>query len=410
MIVIIGAGITGLTAAANLPPGRDWVILEKENYTGGLATQYFSNGYWFDFGGHYFHFQGKPEIKDYLLRFCTFREYPRKSKTFLLDRYIPFPLQFHLSYLPAPVRNLIVKEILQGGQGQPANLRDFLLTHFGGALVDLFFEPFLSKYYQVDLTTLAAGMERGSIPVPDKEQVLRGYKGDKFAITGYNPVFYYPSASMRHFFRQYTMGLDPNRLRFAGEVLEIDYLKREVKTREQTYAFDKLITTMPLKRLLEIIKPAESFPSPRELSHITTLIVNVVLERKRKQFHWVYLPEPKFPFYRMGFYPGHTPPVCYLERTVPPDFVPDREALLRETEFTLNELKVIRSRKEILHLDARVIPVSYILFKKNWKTVVPPLLEKLRTYNIYSIGRFGSWNYTSMSDDVKSALELIAGF
>jgi len=66
---------------------------------------------------------------------------------------------------------------------------------------------------------------------------------------------------------------------------------------------------------------------------------------------------------------------------------------------------LIESKEEIVFFDARIIPVSYILFTKNWWQVVPPTLEKLKAYGIYSIGRFGSWNYTSMSDDIEAAIQ-----
>jgi hypothetical protein len=79
--------------------------------------------------------------------------------------------------------------------------------------------------------------------------------------------------------------------------------------------------------------------------------------------------------------------------------------MLHDISFTLKKLKVIEHSNEIVYFNTRLIPVSYIIFTRNWKTTVPPLLEKLKNYNIYSIGRYGSWNYTSMSDDIKSALE-----
>ena len=123
MIVIIGAGISGLTAARNLD--KDYIILEKENYIGGLSTQYHANGYWFDFGGHYFHFQDKDDIKKYLLNFSRFKEFKRKSKTFLLNRYIPYPVQLHLSYLPSPLKNKILKEILDNKQTSEDDLHHF---------------------------------------------------------------------------------------------------------------------------------------------------------------------------------------------------------------------------------------------------------------------------------------------
>ncbi len=402
MIVIIGAGISGLTAAKKLE--KDYIILEKENYLGGLSTQYPANGYWFDFGGHYFHFQDKSEIKEYLLNFSRFKEFQRKSKTFLLDRFVPFPVQLHLSYLPLPLKNTILKEILDNKQTSEDDLHHFLETQFGNTLFHLFFQPFLSKYYHVDLGSISAGMDKGSIPVPNKEQIFAGFKGKTFSKTGYNPVFYYPVPSLRHFIQRYAQGVE-DQIRLNQEVIEIDCDKKRVRTRDETFYYDALVTSMPLNHLLKIIKPRDRFPSAQQLRHISTLVVNVVLKRKRKRFHWVYLPEPGFPFYRVGFYPVHPYPVCYLEQTVHPGISVDKKALLGDISFTLKKLKVIENSNEVVYFNTRIIPVSYIIFTREWKTTVPPLLEKLKNYNIYSIGRYGSWNYTSMSDDIKTALQ-----
>jgi len=404
MIVIIGAGISGLTVARNLD--KDYIILEKENYIGGLSTQYHTNGYWFDFGGHYFHFQDKADIKKYLLNFCKFKEFKRKSKTFLLDRYVPFPVQLHLSYLPSPLKNKILKEILDNKQTSEDDLHHFLEARFGSTLFQLFFQPFLSKYYNIDLRTISAGMDKGSIPVPDKEQIAAGFKGKTFLKTGYNPVFYYPVPSLRNFIQRYAQGVE-ERIRLNHEVIEIDCDKKRVRTRDETFHYDALVTSMPLNHLLKIIKPHDRFPSAQQLHHISTLVVNVVLERKRKRFHWVYLPEQEFPFYRVGFYPVHPYPACYLERTVHPGIPVDKKALIGDISLTLKKLKVIENSNEIVYFDTRIIPVSYIIFTRNWKTTVPPLLEKLKNHDIYSIGRYGSWNYTSMSDDIKSAIKCV---
>mgnify|MGYP002390962972 FL=1 len=64
---------------------------------------------------------------------------------------------------------------------------------------------------------------------------------------------------------------------------------------------------------------------------------------------------------------------------------------------------------EILFHDAKKIPVSYVLFDRNWPRLVPAILTYLRRQNIYSIGRYGSWNYSSMADDIQMALETARG-
>lgn len=403
MIIVIGTGITGLTTARYLE--QEFILLEKENYIGGLATQYRTNGFCFDFGGHYFHFKDNEEIKTVVDKVCPFKKFNRKSKTFVSNRLVPFPLQFHLSYLPATLKNKIVKEIIGTDITPKDNLHDFLEINFGKTLFELFFKPFSSKYYKKDLRNIISNMDKGSIPPPDRELILGGAKGKKSLEAGYNPVFYYPKPSIKHFIEKYRKAIEPDRIHLNEEVIEVDMDKKKVRTIVREYHYDKLVTSMPLKNLIKIIKPGDRFPSYEEFHHISTMVVNVILKCRRKRFHWVYLADKKIPFYRVGFYPIHPHTASYLEKTVTADTFIDKERLHDEIEFTLKTLKLIENKDEIIFFDARIIPISYILFTKNWYQTVPQILERLKEYGIYSIGRYGSWNYTSMSDDIKSAFQ-----
>ena len=107
----------------------------------------------------------------------------------------------------------------------------------------------------------------------------------------------------------------------------------------------------------------------------------------------------------MGLYAGYPYPAGYLERNVLPGSLPgiDKEKLRRDAAFTLKELGVIEGMDEIVYLDARIIPVSYVIFDKNWGKVVPSLLDELKKTDIYSIGRYGTWNYSNMSNDIARA-------
>ena len=110
MIIIIGAGISAIGAANNLQ--QPFILLEKESQIGGLSSQYTVDGFDFDYGGHYFHFQKNPETMKYLKKFCTFDKFGRNSKTYILDRVVPYPVQLHLAYLPAKIRRLMRMSIL----------------------------------------------------------------------------------------------------------------------------------------------------------------------------------------------------------------------------------------------------------------------------------------------------------
>lgn len=401
MVIIIGAGISGLTVAQQLP--GDVRILEKENYIGGLSTQYWSQGHWFDFGGHYFHFLNKADIQSYVTRFCPFEEYQRKSLVFLLERFLPYPIQVHLSFLPRIWKNRIAREILSPIGTQPENLAQFLISVFGPSLFQLFFEPFLSKYYRFDLEQMSSDMDKGSIPVPDPDKIREGLRGKNFLHVGYNPVFYYPRQSLRDFIFRYAQGLE-TKISLQEEILEVDLIKKAVYTPRGSYPYDFLINTMPLKKFLCLIRPAISSPNPDSLLHTSTLVVNTILKRRRKRFHWVYLAERQFPFYRVGFYPGQKAPVCYLEGNAQDFDLTNPDIIFRQVKSTLLALNLIHSVDEIKLIDFKPIPISYIIFNKQWKQTVPPLLNQLRQWDIFSIGRFGAWNYSSMSDDIQNAL------
>src|SRR5688572_17267558 len=66
-VVILGAGLTGLSAASIL--GDHAVVLERNERPGGLVRTDCFNGYWFDHVIHILHFQNKEteaKIKDLL--------------------------------------------------------------------------------------------------------------------------------------------------------------------------------------------------------------------------------------------------------------------------------------------------------------------------------------------------------
>jgi len=401
MNLVIGAGISGLSAGQAL--GKELLILERNAEPGGLSGQYRANGFAFDYGGHYFHFQNKPAVREHLEKFHDFREYRRNSKIFMLDRFIPYSLQYHLAYLPARLRHAVLAQISQAPCRHCENLEEFLLANFGGQFYSLFFKPFLGKFYRSSLTNLLPGMDKGSIPVPKLEDVLAGSRGKKIFSEGYNPVFYYPSSSLQGFIESYSRPVR-DRINFSETVRHINARRKTVVTDRGSYGYDNLVSTMPLKELLGMISPEPPFQR-KHLKNISTLVVNAVLARRRRRFHWLYLPEKDFPFYRAGYYPGGQAISVYLEKTVPATGGHDRAALFREMASTLIRTGMILRPGEILFHDAKKIPVSYVLFDRNWPRLVPAILSYLRRQNIYSIGRYGSWNYSSMADDIQMARE-----
>src|SRR4051812_47795831 len=96
-IVIIGAGPTGLGAGYRLQElgYDDWVILEANDYVGGLATSFTDEaGFTYDIGGHvmFSHYQYYDDLVDKLMggEFTTLQ---REAWVWMEDRFIPYPFQ-----------------------------------------------------------------------------------------------------------------------------------------------------------------------------------------------------------------------------------------------------------------------------------------------------------------------------
>jgi protoporphyrinogen oxidase len=320
----------------------------------------------------------------------------------MLERFIPYSLQYHLAFLPSRQRRAILAEICRDRGGSHEDLEKFLLANFGKHFYQLFFKPYLAKFYRRPLTGLLADMDKGSIPVPDPQDVWSGSRGKKHFSEGYNPVFYYPRRSLQKFIESYSRPLQ-DKINFSERVMRIDARQKKLVTNRGTYAYDNLISTMPLKELLGMITPAPPFPR-QLLQNISTLVVNAVLARRRRHFHWLYLPEKDFSFYRVGYYPGGRTVSVYLEKTVPAGGSLDGARILQETAHTLQKTGMISRPGEILFHDLKKIPVSYVVFDHNWPRLVPAILSSLRRQDIYSIGRYGSWNYSSMADDIQMAM------
>ncbi len=405
MIIIIGAGISGLTCANNLD--KEFIVLEKSNKIGGLSTQYYDNGFLFDFGGHYFHFKDKENIKDYVFNFAKFLKFYRNSKVYLNDKFISFPIQYHLSEFPEDIGFKIYKEMINRKDlSNHENFEEFLINNFGKTLYNIFFKSFLSKYYKEDLKQMKGFDYKGSIPIPDKSDVQKGYNGEKFNNKGYNFELYYPEKGLKDFIMKYSSKIN-KKILLNQEVKEIDIKKRIIYTENNKYEYSKLISTMPLKELLRIIKKPYLNFDYNKLKHISTLITNCVLKHKRREFDWVYLPQNEFEFYRAGYYKYLNYTACYLEKTINKNESPSIDMLKENIYFTLKKLGLIENEKEIEYISIKKIPISYIIFNSYREKNIRIIYKTLEINNIYLSGRYAKWTYSSMSEDILNSINTI---
>ena len=66
----------------------------------------------------------------------------------------------------------------------------------------------------------------------------------------------------------------------------------------------------------------------------------------------------------------------------------------------LEQAGILRRDDEIVVADVKNIYYAYVLYDRHRARVVPQILAELRRRGIYSIGRYGLWEHTSMEDAI----------
>ncbi len=161
--------------------------------------------------------------------------------------------------------------------------------------------------------------------------------------------------------------------------------------------------------------PEAARAAARKLRATIVTYVNVAARNDSPAYHWVYFPEPSFPFYRVGsasaIYPTLAPPGTrsfYVEFSSLTGLDP-RVAEAQAIEGLIR-CGLLRDASEVLFAFARDIPGAYVLYDKDYGPAKATILDFLREAQIETCGRYGNWEYGGMEDAMlggKSAAELV---
>jgi protoporphyrinogen oxidase len=236
--------------------------------------------------------------------------------------------------------------------------------------------------------------------------VIAGAVGLNNRELGYNTNFIYPRLGIGELAKGMAQRVPS--IELGRTPLRIELAERRLVFEDELVDFDVLVSSIPLTKLLELIDEVpdrvRSAAAKLRCSHLDYL--DVALRRESgKDFHWAYVPEDRYPFYRVGCYshfskalapPGKAGLYVELASRVRPDLA----ELLPRVAQGLIEMGVIDSPSDIEFARARRIDYAYVIFDHEYFAaldVIRPFLEEAR---IVSSGRYGDWNYSAMEDAI----------
>jgi protoporphyrinogen oxidase len=450
MIVVLGAGLAGLSVGYHLSRGATrarFQILEREREVGGLARSIDAGGFVFDFTGHLLHLQSdhvKQMVDELLGRDQVHLE--RAAYVHYRGVDVPYPFQVNTAELPLATRvecvlefanSLLAANKLESGTLEPPARRlplsflevkrptggytksfaDWAIATFGKGFAQHFFLDYNAKNFATDLNTISADWVSWAVPKPTLEDVLRGALGLNRKTFGYNPRFRYPaSGGIRRLPEAMARGLPPDSIVKDCTVVAIDAAhKRATLSNGSTLDYTALVATNPLPELVAMIDdlPQRVRDAARALRWCGVASFNFGVKGESGHArHWIYYPEREYSFYRAGYpsnlAPGMAPQgrhslcaeVAYpggaqLDPAITIDRV--RDELVRAGALAKDAAVEVANRLEL--------PYAYVLFDPARREALPVIFEALLERDIVPVGRYGAWDYLSMETTILQGKE-----
>ena len=412
---ILGGGVSGL--AAGMASG--FPVLEAREHAGGICASYYrrpgdparlasppadGEAYRFERGGGHWIFGADAALQALLEGSGALNRYRRNSTVYFPDRrlHVPYPLQGHLDRLGQAFAAKAQHEMGEASGGV-LTFRDWLGASFGPTLCEAFFYPFHERY--------TAGLYATIAPQD-------GYKSPRAeGAGGYNVEFVYPAAGLDAMIRAMAARC---RIEYGSKVVAIDTQARHLHLANgRALAYDRLISTLPLNRMIELSSLAlRSRADP----WTSVLVLNIVAERSpdSPDAHWSYLAGSRSGLYRVGFYDnveagflprsereGRPFVSLYAERAYPGDRKPSAEEIGAQATAAVRELQGWGFIGQLRLLDPTWIDVAYTW---SWpgSTWREEAIEALAARGIDQVGRYARWHFQGIAQSIRDGLAVAA--
>ena len=410
--LIIGAGISGLTFA-NYIKDDNYAILEKESEVGGYCRTIKRGDFIWDYAGHFFHFK-TDEFKKIFIDNVNPEDIIYKDKcTKILykNSLIDYPFQTNIHELEKEefidcLYDLFNKE----EKDNYDNFLDMLYGKFGKSIVEKFLKPYNEKLYACDLKKLDKEAMGRFFPYADLKQIINNMKNNKDS--SYNNTFLYPKKGAGSFIDILYNKLDKNKVLLDTTITSIDLKNKIVTTNAgDKYKFEYLINTAPLNHFLELFGDEEFEKLKDELSYNKVLVFNLGFNKKSKftKEHWMYIPDKKCNYYRIGFYDNILDSEklsMYIEIGYDKNADINVKEQLRLTLENLKKQNIIDDTMKLEEYMSIIMDPAYVHINGITYEKILKLKQYLSQTNIYTIGRYGGWTYCSMEDCMIEAKNL----
>ncbi len=402
LLTVLGAGIAGLGAShAATQEGQACVLYEAAPRAGGLLDSIEVEGYRFDRAVH-LSFADRPEARAMFdqTSHATFRPQPRCVEH---PYWLRHPVQNNLHPLPVEERVALIKGFIERPDGDAHTYRDWLVQQYGEPLADRYAERYTSKYWTVPSEAMGIDWIGPRIHRPALEEVLHGAMSEETRNVYYAPEMRYPErGGYRAFIDPLLAQAD---IRLDHRLCRIDTADRKLEFGNgQTATYDRLISTLPMPALIELMVdvPNNVRQAARSLVATTADLICIGIA-KPKVFSdlWFYIYDDDVAAARVNC-PGvqsadNCPPGCssiqfeiYASPRRPQ--VLDIDGMQHNCVAALEKWGFAKP-EDIALVHHRHVSYANVLFESGMEQRRDLVRAWLESVGIVGAGRFGEWDY-----------------
>ncbi|SHF34217.1 protoporphyrinogen/coproporphyrinogen oxidase [Dysgonomonas macrotermitis] len=401
-IGILGAGISGLSIGQLLKDKFDIEILESKPVCGGIARTTDVNGIaYHTIGGHCFNSKYEDVLSfvfGQILPLDQWNKIERKSKIKFHDYEVDYPIEFSIKQIyehdKELAKRLTIDFLNSEDDGKYANLEEWFEKKFGKSFATEYFIPYNSKIWKNDPKKMSYLWVEDKLPIPDKDSFFEGLISntkDKMS----HARFYYPKSNNQNTFLD-ALAKNLN-IKYNYTVSSIEHNKDSNKwVINKKDEFDLIINTTPLDKLIDCFSDAPADVQASAKSLRKNGVSNVLWKTQSTDKTWTYIPNKDYLFHRyihIGSY--FSPKENYSVSEVIGNHSFEEMAKAGQSDNFLIE-----------PLAHSISEYAYVVFDENYDKSTKSVKDYLQNIGIYTLGRFGEWQYYNMDVCIKKAIDL----
>jgi len=416
--LVIGAGPSGLAVAYALQGNT--LVLEKEDSVGGLCRSITQDGGVFDIGGHSFH-TPYPEVFELVQEMLDDELFlqQRDARIFSHGTLIPYPFQKNYDQLPDADVVQACEDGLRTRSGDPAgaaNFKEYILRKFGSGIAEHFMLPYNRKLWARDLDTISCEWVSERVAGPKGESEKFDTTGGKRKPLQADTRVGYPSqGGFEEIYRSFVPHLPA--LKVNKAVVHIDPQARIATTSDGSqYQWEFLISTIPLPILVRMVEgtPPDIIARADQLEYMSLRVELLLTKRPlTTPIQRIYVASPNIPPHKIALNHNSSE---YL-RQQPHHAITAEVSLSEQKPVNVDEIApktidflvrcgVLDSADDIIwsgHVDVKY---AYPVYTQARPVLLDSIRGWLGQYQIYTLGRFGDWEYINSDKCVMKALML----